>query len=347
MESISYASTKTSPPATAVQILEQLRQHPEAYDLYCRLGKAYQQDFLNFCLGKTGLYLCYDRFFHAVFDPTLHRDRIEALLGVLLNQSIQIVEVLPREGSLMSERGAEVIVDLLVRLQDESLVNLEIQKYGYQFPAMRMDCYCADLIMREYNRLHNLHKKKFSYRMMHPVLSLVLLENSPSEFRHAADYIHRGRMTWDSGITLQNLPRQIYVCLDKFSEVMQNKDIQTPLEAWLSVLTTQNLTQIDVLIQKFPEFAALYQDVFAFRTKPEELIYMYSEALLAADRNLDRMMIDELQEAIAKKKRLIENMNQTIADMDQTIADMDQTIADKDQTIADLQEELRRLKQSL
>ena len=64
----------------------------------------------------------------------------------------------------MAEMSSEIIADLLVRLEDKNLFILEIQKYGYRFPVKRMDCYCADLIMREYNRLHNKDKKKFTYR---------------------------------------------------------------------------------------------------------------------------------------------------------------------------------------
>ncbi|MCC8150342.1 MAG: PD-(D/E)XK nuclease family transposase [Lachnospiraceae bacterium] len=241
-----------------------------------------------------------------MFDTNRHRDRVEHLLSALLNQKVHIIDVLPREGTQMAEMGSEVVVDLLVRLEDRSLVNLEIQKYGYKFPAMRMDCYCADLIMREYNRLHNKYKEKFTYQKLHPVIAIVLMEKSSSEFNNFPDvYIHHGNTTWDSGLTLPSLTRQVYVCLDKFSNVMQNKDIRTELEAWLTALTTQSLARIDELIRKFPDFAAIYREIFEFRTRPEELIHMYSEVLAAADRNMDRMMIDEMQEEIEKLSKEI------------------------------------------
>jgi len=109
-----------------------------------------------------------------------------------------------------------------------------------------MDCYCADLIMREYNRLRNLYKKKFTYRDLHPVIAIVLLEKSPEEFKPLPEiYIHRGETRWDSGLDMPGLTRQIFVCLDKFNSIMQNEDITTPLEAWLTVLTDKDQALAD------------------------------------------------------------------------------------------------------
>ncbi len=147
------------------------------------------------------------------------------------------------------------------------------------------------------------------------------------------------------------LTRQIYVCLDKFNRVMHNKDITTPLEAWLTLLTTCDLARIDTLVRKFPDFADIYRDIFLFRTRPEELIHMYSKVLAEADRNMDRMMIDDMGEEIQRLKSDLADQKQALADKDQALADKDQALADKDQALADsladiekLQEEIRRLK---
>lgn len=338
-------SVQTNSPAalaahsmSSADVITQLQSHPDAYGIYCSLPPAYRQEFLDFCSGKTSLYLCYDAFFHFVFDTNAHPDRVEKMLGAILGQKIRIIEVLPREGSQMAELGSEIIVDLLVRLEDQSLVNLEIQKYGYYFPAKRMDCYCADLIMREYNRLRNLYKKKFTYRDLHPVIAIVLLEKSPEEFKPLPEiYIHRGETRWDSGLDMPGLTWQIFVCLDKFNSIMQNEDITTPLEAWLTVLTTQSPARIDTLVRNFPDFAGIYRDIFLFRTRPEELIHMYSKVLAEADRNMDRMMIDDMGEEIQRLKS-------DLADRDQALADQKQALADSLADIEKLREEIRRLK---
>ncbi|MCD8151337.1 MAG: Rpn family recombination-promoting nuclease/putative transposase [Clostridiales bacterium] len=338
---IALLTGSQTPPA---EILDHLKQYPVAYGLYLNFPTQYQKEFLDFCSGEGSIYLCYDAFFHFVFDTNRHLDRVEYLLSALLNQKVHIIEVLPREGTQMAEMGSEVIVDLLVRLEDRSLVNLEIQKYGYNFPAMRMDCYCADLIMREYNRLHNKYGNRFTYQKLHPVIAIVLLEKNPSEFSSLPDiYLHHGNTTWDSGLKLPSLTRQVYVCLDKFNNVMQNRDIETELEAWLTALTTRSLVRIDELIRKFPDFADIYREIFEFRTRPEELIHMYSEVLAAADRNMDRMMIDEMREEIEKLSREIVEKKQTLADKDAALADKDAALAEQQTRIDELTAKLAAL----
>lgn len=346
------SQTTSVKPAPSIlspeQVLDQLKQYPDAYRLYLDLKQKDRQEFLDFCTGQTSLYLCYDTFFHYVFDADVHRNRVERMLSTILGQEIRIMEVLPREGSLMAETGSEIIVDLLVRLADGALVNLEIQKYGYRFPVERMDCYCADLIMREYNRLHNRYKKKFTYRHLHPVIAIVLMETSPEEFDTLPDiYIHRGQTTWDSGLELDGLALQIYICLDNFNRVMQNKDIITPLEAWLTVLTTQSPARIDELVRKYPDFGDIYHEIFEFRTRPEELIHMYSEALAAADRNMDRMMIDELREQAEQQAAELARQRQELADTNRALADRKQELADQKKALADSLEEISKLREEI
>jgi len=86
------------------------------------------------------------------------------------------------------------------------------------------------------------------------------------------------------------------------------------------VLTTQNLARIDELVRKFPDFSEIYDEIFRFRTRPEELIHMYSRALAVADRNLDRMMIDELREANKQQEAELDRLKQALADKDQALA---------------------------
>lgn len=68
------------------------------------------------------------------------------------------------------------------------------------------------------------------------------------------------------------------------------------------LLTINNLERMEELIQKYPAFADIYQEIFELRTKPEELIYMFSKVLLEGDRNMERFMIDELRQEIEQLK---------------------------------------------
>lgn len=281
---------------TRQEIYAKLQDSPGARQIFLALPKKNRKEFLDFCCGETGLYLCYDLFFKHVFDPYVHPKRLEKLLSALLGQECVIIAIIPTEGSHMSDRGSFVVVDIVVRLANGSILNVEIQKNGYKFPGQRFDCYCADLIMREYNRLRELKGENFSYRDMPPVLSIALIESSTAEFyKYPSNYIHRVNMRSDTGMEFENLTQHIYVALDIFHAFMQNKPIETPLGAWLMLLTTRDLSRIEELTRKYPDFADIYQEIFELRTRPEELIYMFSKVLLEGDRNMERFMIDEFK----------------------------------------------------
>ena len=49
------------------------------------------------------------------------------------------------------------------------------------------------------------------------------------------------------------------------------------------------------LVEEYPEFKECYHDIMRFRTNPEELIHMFSEALIQMDKNTVRYMIEELK----------------------------------------------------
>jgi uncharacterized coiled-coil protein SlyX len=240
------------------------------------------------------------------------------------------------EGTHISDRGAFVIMDIVVRLEDETIINLEIQKVGSHFPAKRFDCYCADLIMREYSRLRELHKKKFRYSQMPLVYSIVLFEQSPAALcADTEHYLHFGRMKTDTGIVPDSINRHVYVALDIFQKQMHNKPVTTELEAWLMLLTTQDLSLIEELITNFEGFGEIYQEIFQLRTKPEELIQMYDNIFYEADRNEDRLIIEEMQDTIDAQKTTIAERNATIAERNATISNLEATITALQQQLAE------------
>ncbi len=118
--------------------------------------------------------------------------------------------------------------------------------------------------------------------------------------------------------------------LDIFRNVMQKKDIDTPLEAWLTVLSTQDMGRIEELIRRFPEFADIYREIFEFRTRPEEVINMYLTSFAEADHSTERYMITLMEE---ENKDLKAQLEQNAAQLEQNR-----------QTIAALMEEIRQLK---
>ncbi len=197
------------------------------------------------------------------------------------------------------------MMDIIVRLSDGSIVDVEMQKHGYLFTGERSSCYISDMIMRQYNRVKKKKKKKFKFNHMKPVYLVVLLEKSTPEFKAVAPtYIHRLENCFDSGVELNLLSNLTYISLDTFSNVREN--ISNKMEAWLTFLSTDKPEDMLQLVEKYPEFIECYHDIMEFRTKPEELITMFSEALIQMDKNTVKYMIEEQQKELEEQRRELE-----------------------------------------
>ena len=283
------------------EALNALKQHPDSYAVFSSFRPEHQNTILSFLQGKCSLDITLDKFFLYVLNPDTHRDRLESLLSSFLGQPVTIKAILPREGVQLAERGSLVIMDIIVELCDGSTVDVEMQKVGYHFPGQRSDCYTADMIMRQYNRVRSERNDEFSYKDLKPVHLFILMEKSPKEFHEFPDkYIHERRISYSSGLELPSLSHITYISLDTFNSMGQN--ISTELDAWLTFFSCPDPEHIVSLVQKYPKFLEYYKDIAVFRTQPKELIYMFSEALEILDRNTANYMIDELAQEVKEAK---------------------------------------------
>ena len=82
----------------------------------------------------------------------------------------------------------------------------------------RSACYFADLLLRQYKRLKGEKGKKFSYRDIKKVYTIVFFERSTKEFhKHKDLYCHRMKQKLDSGIEIELLQEYIFIALDIFN----------------------------------------------------------------------------------------------------------------------------------
>ena len=77
------------------------------------------------------------------------------------------------------------------------------------------------------------------------------------------------------------------------------------LEAWMYFLGSDDPIHIRRILEKYPFFKELYQEIINFRHHPKELITMFSEALAIMDRNTINLMIDDMKKVIAEKDNVI------------------------------------------
>ena len=324
------------------EVFEQIREDPDAYAHYCRLSEDERNALIEFCMGNRGLQITYDPFFREIFHPLKHPTRLSRFLSALLGQSVTVQTILPREGIQLSNESSLMIMDVLVQTSDGTLINVEMQKIGYAFPIERTFCYGSDLLVRQYANLREELKNYFSYVYMRPVYVIVLMEKSPGIFHEKPDsYIHHSNFQFDSGLPTKNLLNFIYIPLDIFLNIPHNE--LTELDAWLYFLSSSNPLHIQQIIEKYPFFKELYQDIINFRFHPKELIFMYSEALAIADRNTIKYMIDELKQELKETESELSEKNAALYKLDAALAEKDAALSKKDAALSEKDAEIARL----
>ena len=255
----------------------------------------------------------------------------------------------------MLDGGTLLIMDLLGELEDGSLINVEIQKQGYAFPAERVSCYSADLVMRQYARVKGVKGSRFTYRDIKKVYVIVIFEKSVAIFHDIPEaYVHYGKTVFNTGLQIELLQEYCMIALDVFRKFPYTKD-KNEQTAWLSLLTTESLADAERLIRNYPDYPWLeeiYQEIAMLRRKPEEVLGMFSEALRILDQNTVKYMVEELQKDLDEKRVLLDAQSALLDEKDSLLNEKDSLLNEKDlnakkqeELIYQLQEEIAALKQ--
>ena len=290
-----------------------------------------REEFLAFCSGAIGMKMLYDGVFKENFNPEVHPERLESLLAEVLGRSVRIKAVLPNDGPRLGIESALIYTDIIVELEDGSFANVEIQKIGLAFPGERSACYSADHLLRQYKKLRNQLGKQFTYKHKKSVYTIVFFERSAKEM-HAFEetWIHHFSQKSDSGLEMNLLQEYYFVSLDIFKKSMENKGIQTKLEAWLSFLSFDEPERIIDLINIYPEFKDMYQEIYRLCLNTEKVLEVCSMELRELDRNTVLYMMDEMQEQI-------EELGVTLAQKSEALAQKDAELELRDQRIRELE----------
>ncbi len=305
-------------------------------------NKEQQKEFLDMCCGVKGVRVLYDAFFKEVMNPEYAPERLNNFLSLLLGMKVQIRSVLPNDSTRITDESSLLVTDIVVELEDGSLANVEVQKIGYLFPGERSACYSADLLLRQYRRVRSKKKKKFSYKNIKSVYTIVLFEQSPREFHtYPQDYRHFFEQKSDTGLELQLLQKYIFIPLDIFRKTLHNKGIRNKLEAWLAFLCEDDPEFIQQLIDGWPEFKPMYVDLYNMCRNIQGVMDMFSKELLELDRNTVQYMIDEMQETIERQEKQLEEMQQEMLKAEQKNQEIEQKMQKSHQRIAELEAMLK------
>ena len=285
------------------ELERRLAKNPLLYQGYLALSGEWKRRFQEYMSGKKTLPLTYDPFFKKMFSVDINSDRLSDFIGSVLGERVTVKCMLSNENRIVNEASL-LIMDMLVELEDGSLVNVEIQKVPYTFPGERITCYLADTMTRQYARAKSEKGNYFTYKDLNKVITIVIYENSPtickSENLQGA-YLHKGKMKFDTGLDMEMYQECYIIALDEFkkSEYYLSNDIgnntRKNVNAWLSLLVTDDIEKIDRNIEKYPWLEEIYIEMAEYLVKPEEVFNMYSEALRILDENTVKYMVDELK----------------------------------------------------
>ena len=318
---------------TRQEVEDEIKSNPFLFQYFMSWKKEDREEFLKICTGVKGMKILYDSFFKEIMNPEYDPNRLNDFLSLIMDQRVHLKEILPVDSTRLADESSLLSMDILVELEDGTLADLEVQKIGYLFPGQRSACYSADLLLRQYKRIRNEKKRlnqHFSYKDIKDVYVIVLFENSPKEFKVFSNvYKHTVREVSDTGVALRMPQKYIYICLDVFKEKQDNEDvtIHNKLEAWLTFLCRDEPEKVIELIEQYPEFKALYEDIYNLCHDIEKVMGMFSKELLEMDRNTVKLMIDEMQE---EAEELLKERNQMIQERDKAAEERDKAAEERD-----------------
>ena len=333
---------------TRQEVLAEIHSVPRLSERFYRWSPEQRELFLDYCTGQRGVKILSDAFFKAILNPRSNPERVETLLSLLLDQPVRIQEVLSLESPRIAYDASLVIMDLVVKLRDGSLANLEVQRIGYAFPGQRAACYSADLLLRQYHRIHSQKGRAFSYRDIQRVYTILLFEHSPKEFgQYPEHYRHVFRQRSDTGLEMELLQEYGFFPLDIYRRILHNKSIRNQLEAWLAFLCEDEPEEIEKLLRTYPYFRELYEEIYQLCRNTEEVMEMFSKELRELDQNTVQYMIDEMQEEINRQKDTIGQQSDQLEERDTLIREQNSKLQEQEAALSASQAEIQRLKELL
>ncbi|MCI7262328.1 MAG: PD-(D/E)XK nuclease family transposase [Clostridium sp.] len=330
---------------TRQEILDEIRKSQSLNDIFQQWETEAQEEFLEICTGGKGLKVLFDGIFKEIFNPEATPERLERLLSLLFGREVVIEAVLPNDSVRLGAESSLLYTDLLIQQKDGSFCNVEIQKIGYAFPGQRSACYSADHLLRQYKKVRGEKGKHFDYRKMKQVYTIVFFEHSPTEFKQfPGHFCHKFRQRSDTGLELELLQEYFFLPLDIFRKSMENKEkkeIGNELEAWLVFLSFDEPEWIIPLIRAYPQFRAMYQQMYEICLNMEKVMSVYSKELAELDKNTVRYMMDEMQAELDRQASELEESNRKVREQASELEKMNQLRIEQERRISELEKIIR------
>ena len=160
--------------------------------------------------------------------------------------------------------------------------------------------------------------------------------------------MHHGEVLFDTGLSLRIPQEYILIPLDIFKQNMQNKAISNRKEAWLSFLSFDEPERVIEIVEGYPDFKAMYEEIYWICQNVERVMEMFSKELLEMDRNTVQYMIEEQQEQIEAQQEQLEEKDiqlevqqEQLGKKDEQLEKKEEQLTKKDELLEVEQEEVR------
>ena len=124
-------------------------------------------------------------------------------------------------------------------------------------------------------------------------------------------------------------------------ENKEKKEIGNELEAWLVFLSFDEPEWIITLIQAYPQFRAMYQQMYEICLNMEKVMSVYSKELAELDKNTVRYMMDEMQAELDRKTGELEESNRKVKEQAYELEKMNQVRIEQERRITELEKMIR------
>ena len=92
------------------------------------------------------------------------------------------------------------------------------------------------------------------------------------------------------------------------------------MEEWIIFLSNDDPEVIVALVEKYPEFWKIFEEIYDMCLNTEKVMNMWSKELLELDKNTVQYMIDEMQDEIDAQKVQLQQKDVQLQELEAEIA---------------------------
>ena len=119
------------------------------------------------------------------------------------------------------------------------------------------------------------------------------------------------------------------------------------MDAWLAFLCMDEPEWIIRVIEAYPEFEAMYRQIYEMCLNVERVMEMFSKELQELDRNTVHYMIDEMQNEINRMGSELQQRKEELEQKDEELQQRKEELEQKDEELQQSKEELQQSKEEL